>query len=153
MRGVYETSFKISALAATKTLLLLTVPANKVVELYSSSVTDASNATNQQLEAEFQKVSAVGPAAGTPLTPGKKEQGDQAAASTLLGNLTTEPTSYAANTGEGYRGFPSLSGWEYLPQAEERLWLSGGDTWGLRLLTPTFAAQDTIVRLCFREVG
>jgi hypothetical protein len=153
MRGVYEGSILCSALAATKTVILITAPSTTIVELLSASITDASNATNQQLAALWQKVTTIGSAAGTSLTPTKTEQGDQASASTVLGNLTVEPTTYTTNTGGGYRGFPTLGGWEWAPIPEERIYLAPSSVWGLRILTSTWTAQDTIVRFTYREIG
>ena len=153
MRGVYKANIKIAALATTKTVLLLTVPTNKVVELISARITNSSNATNQQLEATWAKVNVLGTPAGTTLTPSKTEQGDQAAVSTVLGNLTAEPTSYLANTAYGDMGFPSLTGYLFEPLDAEKQYFAGADVWGLRLLTATFSAQDTIVEVSFREIG
>ena len=61
----------------------LPAPANKVVEILSASITDASNTTNAQLAAAFQQVTTLGTPASTSVTPTKGEQGDQASGSTV----------------------------------------------------------------------
>jgi hypothetical protein len=153
VRGVYESNIRISALAAQKTLMYITAPANKVVEILSASVTNESNTTNQQLECCFQKVTTLGTPTGTTLTPTKAEQGDQAAGSTVVGNVTASEPTYTASTQYGLRGFASLAGYEFAPLPEERLCIAGSDTWGLRLLNTTPTAFDADVRIVFREIG
>jgi hypothetical protein len=154
MRGVYEASYEISANAAAKTLLYITAPSNKVVEILSAEVTNASNETNEQCEAGWSKISSLGTPTATVVTPTKMEQGDQAASSTVKANVTaSEPTYASAPTIEaGRKGFASLAGWQYPPLPEERLIIAGGDSWGLRLYnSPT--AFDTTIRVVFREIG
>lgn len=152
MRGMYTASVKISGLAAAKTLLYITVPANKVVELHNAFVTNCNNETSEQIEVKWSLVNALGTPTGTTLTPAKHEQGDQAAGSTVVGNVTASEPTYVSNTDHGYQGVPSLSGYVYTPTPEERIVLAGGATWGLRLIsTPT--SFDAIVSVTFREMG
>jgi hypothetical protein len=153
MRGVYTAVIKITGLAAAKTLLYLTAPANKVVEVLSASVTNSgSNVTNQQLELTLQKVNVLGSPTASTLTPSPHEQGDQASGSTVKGNVTASEPSYVANTDLGHEGSSSLAGWFFQPLPEERAYIAGGDTWGLRMLsTPT--AYDANVRFTYREIG
>lgn len=153
MRGVYRAPIKISALAAAKTLLYITAPANKVIEILSARIgSSGANVTNQQLEATFQKVSALGTPTGTALTPTKMEQGDQASGATVVGNVTASEPTYAANTEADKQGFSSLGGYQHAPVPEERIVIAGGDTWGLRILsTPT--SLDVDVEVVYREIG
>jgi hypothetical protein len=153
MRGVYTGEAKISALAASKTLMLITAPSLKAVEILSAHIGNVgSNVTNQQLEACFQRVTTVGSAAGGAMTPSQMEVGDQASGSTLLSALTTEPTTYTANTQVGYQGFPSLGGYQFAPVPEERPVIPPAGIIGLRMLsTPT--AIDLIVTVTYREIG
>lgn len=152
MRGVYEAQIKISGLAAAKTLLYITAPANKIVEILSASITNLTNETNEQCEACFQVVSSLGTPTGTTLTVTKMEAGDQAAGSTCVGNVTASEPTYSANTQYAYRGFASLAGFEFAPVPEERPVIAGGATHGLRMLNaPT--SFDAVVRVMFREVG
>jgi hypothetical protein len=154
MRGVYEASFQISALSAAKTLAYITAPSNKVVEILSASVTNADNETNEQLEIGWSKISTLGTPTGTTITPTKMEQGDQAASSTVKGNVTgSEPTYASAPSIEvGREGVPSLGGWRYAPVPEERLVIAGGDSWGLYNYN-SITALKASVRIVFREIG
>lgn len=149
MRGVYEAVFKISGLNAAKTLLYLTVPSNKLVEILESKITNVSNETNEQLEACWQRITTLGTPTATTLTPSKEETGDQAAGSTVKANVTASEPTYGANSELGYEGFASLAGYRVnLPEAG----FAGGDSWGLRMLsTPT--AFDALVYVKFRERG
>jgi hypothetical protein len=152
MRGVYTADVKISALAAAKTVIYITAPAAKVVEILSSVIENCSNETNEQLEATWQIVNALGTPTGTALTPAKHEAGDQAAGSTVVGDVTASEPSYVANTLNGRSGFSSLAGYMFAPLPEERPIIAPSATWGLRMLsTPT--AFDAIVRVTFREIG
>lgn len=154
MRGVYEASIKISGLSAAKTLMYITVPSNKTVEVLSAEVTNLTNETNEQCEATFQLISSLGTPTATTITPTKAEQGDQAAGSTVKGNVTaSEPTySSSPNVEVGRKGFASLAGYQYAPVPEERPVLAGGSSWGLQLLNSP-SAFDAMVVLRFREMG
>lgn len=157
MPRMYTVSAKISTLTTAKTLLLLTVPIGTMTTLVSASITNQSNLTNQQLEACWQRVTTIGSAAGTAATPAKHESGDAAAATTVLVNLTTEPTTYTASTQLGYEALPSLSGWIF-PLTPRPFWAlpkAGGAALsylGLRLLVaPT--SFDALVQCTFVEEG
>jgi hypothetical protein len=152
MRGVYEASYKISGLNSARTLLYITAPANKVVQVIGASVTNASNATNQQLECYVKRISSLGTPTATTVTPSPTETGDAAAGSTVKANVTGSEPTYGSNTQLGYRGFPSLAGWEYAPEPEERPHIAGSDSWGL-YIPSTATSFDAIVRLSFREIG
>lgn len=151
MRGVYTAEIKISALAAAKTLLLLEAAAGKLVEVLSASVIQVgSNLTNQQLECAIARVATLGTPAGTAVTPNPEEQGDQASTTTVLGNLTAEPTAYSVNL--DHNGAPSLGGYQYGGIPEERALDGAGASLGLRLLNAPTSA-DFVVQLKFRDVG
>lgn len=153
MRGVYTAKIKISGLAAAKTLAYITAPADKIVEILSASVTNATNETNEQIEITFQRVTTLGTPTATTLTPSKHEPGDQAAASTVKGNVTASEPTYTADTEIGYEGVASLSGYYFKPMPEERPTVLGQTTLGLRLLSTTITAIDAIVSITFREIG
>ena len=153
MRGVYEASLQISGLNAARTLLYLTAPSGKCVEVLSASVTNATNETNEQLECCLQRITTLGTPTGTALTPTKMEQGDQAAGSTAVGNVTASEPTYTSNTQIGRRGFPSLGGWEFAPVPEERPVIAPSESWGLRILAAPSSAIDADVRVVFREIG
>lgn len=156
MRGVYTASVKIAAVTAAKTLIYLTAGANGIIaELLSASVTNESNATNWQGEILLARISTLGTPTATAITPKPHEQHDQAAGSTLKSNVTASEPTY--ETVGWQEGFASVSGW-YWPapgrDPEERLYVSNGDTWGIKLVTITGGVStDLDVRLTFREIG
>lgn len=152
MRGVYRANIKISALAAAKTLIYLTAAAGKVVEILSVFVTNSSNATNQQLEAQFAKITALGTPTATAITPTPTEQGDQAATTVVKGNVTASEPTYSSTVTFGYQGFATVGGYQYAPVPEERNYITNGDSWGLRMLS-TPAAFDCEIEVSFREIG
>ncbi len=159
MRGVYTAAYRISGVAAAKTLMYITAPADKVVEILSASVSNESAETNEQLICGFQRVTTLGTPTATTITPKPHEAGDQAAASTVKANVTaSEPTYPAISAGAdipgafGLEGFASVGGWFYDPTPEERLTVPGQGTLGLRLVVaPT--SLDIVIRLTFREIG
>lgn len=150
MRGVYEANYDASAVTTAHTLLWFTTTASIGVEILEASVTDQNNTTNQQFECAFQRITTVGSAAGTALTPSKSESGDQAAASTVTANLTVEPTTYTANTSFGDESAASLGGWRFQPIPENRFYIPPSANAGLRLLTAVTNMNITI-RCSFRE--
>ncbi len=152
MRGVYTASIAISGLNAAKTLMYITAPATKVVEILSAAISNSSNETNEQLLATFQTVNVLGTPTGTATTPAKHETGDQAAGSTVVGNVTASEPSYVANTEVGREGFSSLGGYFFDPTPEERPIIVAAGTLGLRMIS-TPAAFDAMVRITFREIG
>jgi hypothetical protein len=152
MQGVYTAGIKISSLSAAKTLMYLTAPSTKAVEILGASVTNASNESNEQCEIYLKKIGTLGTPTATTLTPSEHEQSSPAAGSTVKGNVTASEPSYTSNTELGWQGFSSLGGWFYQPTPEERLTIAASDTWGIYLVnSPT--AFDAIVTLTFREIG
>src|SRR5260370_4536837 len=92
MRGVYTGTFKISGLNAQKTMMYLTAPAAKVVEIIAATVTNESNVTNQQFEIQIANITTLGTPTATAVTPTPHEAGDQAPGSTTKANVTaSEP--------------------------------------------------------------
>jgi hypothetical protein len=152
MRGVYTAPYKISSVSAAKTLMYLTAPSGKVVEILSASVTNASNETNEQMECVLQRITSLGTPTATAVTPVKHEAGDQASGSTVAGNVTASEPTYTSDTELGRQGFASLGGWWFQPTPEERPTVANGASIGLRLLTaPT--SWDLVVSITFREIG
>ena len=153
MRGVYYATIHISGLAALKTLMYITAPSTACVEVLSARITNGSNTTNQQLEAEFQRITSFNSDTSTAITPAKAEAGDQAAASTVKGNVTANEPTYTSNTQMGWKGFPSLGGYEFAPSPEERPIVPPSGSIGLRLTDTAPSAFDASVEICFREIG
>lgn len=154
MRGVYRAQQQVTGITAGRTMIYITAPANKVVEILGASITPiGANVTNQILEAALQRVSSLGTPTASSLTPSLAEPGDQAAGSTVAGNVTASEPTYAANTQHGKQGFSSLAGWQHAPVPEERIVVPGGATVGLRLLTGSFTSADFDAEVVFREIG
>lgn len=154
MRGVYHASYAISGLAAAKTVMYITSASGKVVEILSASLSNESNETNEQLECKFHRVATLGTPTATTVTAAPTEPGDQAAGSTVKGNVTAlEPTYEAEHVKEfGKKGFSSLAGWYFDPLPEERPVIESAGTIGLRMMsTPT--AFDALLNIVFREIG
>jgi hypothetical protein len=150
MRGVYTATIKIAGLAASKTVLFVTAPPAANMRILSASISNSSNATNQQLEARLLRATAIGSASGTAITPTKEEAGDQASQATVIGNLTTEPaygTVFLAD-----EGFASLSGWYFQPMPEERPVIFVA-TWVGLFLPVAPSAMDTEVSMRWVEEG
>ena len=159
MKGVYTAQYRIAALAAAKTLMYLTSTSSKVVEVLSSSLTNESNETNEQIVCCIQRITTLGTPTATIVTPAPQESGDQAATITVKANVTAlEPTYGASGQGAdivgmvGGEGASSLAGWFYDPLPEERFSIPPSASAGLRILVaPT--AFDAVVRMTFREIG
>jgi hypothetical protein len=150
MRGVYTAATKIAGLNASKTLMYLTAPAGKPVEIMSFSVTNESNATNFQMQVAIANISSLGTPTATSITPTPHEAGDQAAASTVKANVTaSEPTYGTTITQEGAA---SLNGYRHEPYPDERILIPAGASVGFRMIT-TPTSFDCDVRLTFRELG
>lgn len=153
MRGVYDAQVQIATVTAGKTLVYVTAPSTKCVEILSASISTQANTTNQQLEACLQRISTLGTPTATTLTPSPHETGDQAAASTVKGNVTGSEPTYGANTQIEKKCFSSLAGYEYCPLPEERPVITAGDTWGFRLLDSSLNSCTVDAKVTFREIG
>jgi hypothetical protein len=155
MRGVYRANLQVTGLTAGRTMIYLTAPAAKAVEILSATITPiGSNVTNQNLEACLQRISVLGtPTVGATLTPSPSETGDQAAATVAKGTVTASEPTYAANTQIGREGFASLAGYRFQPVPEERPVIAPGDSWGLRLLNSALTSADFDVEIVLREIG
>jgi len=151
MRGVYTASIDISGLASAKTLLLIQAAATCVIEILSVHVTNLSNETNEQLPVGLFHVTTIGSPTGTSVTPEKHEKLDAASVATATGNLTGEPTAYAANPIDK-QGIASLSGYHYDPIPEERPIVPPSGAIGLRLLAAP-SALDATAAIVYREIG
>lgn len=150
MRGVYSSVAKISGLNAAKTMMYLTAPALKAVEIIAVTVTNESNATNFQGQVAITNITTLGAPMGTAVTPTPHEKGDQAAGSTTASNVTAmEPTYGTAIIQEG---FASLVGFRFEPQPEERPIVQPASSIGIRMIT-TPTSFDADIRITFKEIG
>lgn len=153
MRGAYSAQIAISTVTAAKTLLYITAASTKIVEIISAFITPSgSNTTNQNCRACWQKIGTLGTPTGTSLTPTPTEQGDQAASSTVVGNVTASEPTYTSNVVHAHMGFSSLGGYQYGPVPEERLTIPPSGSWGLRLLDAVTSC-DLVVNCVFVERG
>lgn len=152
MRGVYTAYIAISGNTAAKTLCYITATSGIEVDILSTVVTNDSNETNEQIKCLWQKIGTLGTPTATTLTPSKHEDGDQAAASTVKGNVTGSEPTYTSNTEKGAMGAPSLNGYFYQPSAEEIFTIAPSGTHGLRLIN-SMTSADLSVTVVFRERG
>jgi hypothetical protein len=151
MRGVYTAYIDISGISSAKTLMLIQSPSTAVVEIIGIHVTNLDVETSEQLSIGLFKVSTLGSPSGTSVTPEKHETGDAAAAATLTGNLSVEPTAYATNPIDK-QGVNNLAGYHYDPIPEERPIVAPSGAMGVRLLvSPT--SFNCSVMVVFREIG
>lgn len=153
MKGVYTSVIKIAGLNAAKTLIYITAPSSRTLEIISASVGNSgSNVTNQQLEATFQRITTLGTPTGTSITPSPQETNDAAASATVVGNVTASEPTYTSGVVFDQQGFASLAGYQHAPVPEERIIVPPSASLGLRMLSiPT--AFDADVKLVHREVG
>lgn len=151
MRGVYTAQIDITGLSTAKTLLHLQAPATGILEILSVNVTNLNTETSEQLEVGLYHVTTVGTPAGTSVTPEKHEKLDAAAAATVLGNLSDEPTAYAAKPIDK-QGVNNLSGYRYDPLPEERPVVPPSGAIGLRMLTAPNSFNAS-VQIVYREIG
>lgn len=151
MRGVYTAYIDITGISTNKTLMLIQSPSTAVVEIIGIHVTNLDVETSEQLSIGLFKVSTLGSPSGTSVTPEKHETGDAAAAATLTGNLSVEPTAYATNPIDK-QGVNNLAGYHYDPIPEERPIVAPSGAMGVRLLvSPT--SFNCSVMVVFREIG
>lgn len=151
MRGVYTAQIDITGLSTAKTLLHLQAPSTGILEILSVNVTNLNTETSEQLEVGLYHVTTVGSPAGTSVTPEKHEKLDAAAAATVLGNLSGEPSAYASKPIDK-QGVNNLSGYRYDPLPEERPVVPPSGAIGLRMLTAP-SSFNASVQVVFREIG
>jgi hypothetical protein len=154
MRGIYTVTAKLSAIASAQTLLYLTAPAGKIVELQGLVVTNESNSTSYQMQVALTDIGGF-PATPTATAkiPKPKEPGDQAAGSAVFVNVTANEPNYAA-AARMQRGVPSVIGLTWEPLERDRYeYVAPGQSIGVRLVTTPGAATDFDVEITFREIG
>lgn len=131
-----------------------------MVEILSTEVGNEDVETNEQLVCCWQRITTLGTPTATTTTPAPNEPSDQAASSTVKANVTGSEPTYPATTQDadipsafGMRGFASLDGYAFFPPPEERPYIKGQASMGLRLLNAPGGAVDLTVKIVFREVG
>ncbi|MEI8016867.1 MAG: hypothetical protein WCH39_01650 [Schlesneria sp.] len=156
MRGVYDINFQISSKNDNKSLLALTPPSGKVLQVISATVSTTSNTTMGFAECCFSRITTLGSLAGTTLADGTaitpEEQADQASGITALGTITTEATTYGPDLAR--EGWNTLSSYRYNPSPEERLTISGTTPTVLRMPTaPSAGAVNLDVSVKVQIIG
>ena len=156
MRSVYDINFQITAKNDNKSLLALTAPTGKVLQVLSATVSTTSNTTMGFSECCFSRVTTVGSLAGTTLADGTnitpEEQGDQASGITALGTISTEATTYGPDLAR--EGWNTLSAYRYAPSPEERITISGTIPTVLRMpLAPSAGACNVDVSVKVQIIG
>jgi len=153
MRGVYTATVVNFAYTASKTILYMDCPATAAIEILRVTVTNVSNETNEQQEVQLAHVNAKGtPADSSVVVIGRAEQSDAASllvdATNLLGNLTTEPTSYFDPVVK--QGFASLTGFLWEPTPETRIVVGPSKAFGVKMLQSA-ASFNLDVEVTWRE--
>lgn len=154
-RGVYNAGGKCAAVVAAKTLLYLTAPSGKVVEIHSISVTNESNITNFQMQIQVQRITTLGTPTATAVVASPTEPGDQAAGSTIAINVTASEPTYSSNCPLDQQGVSVINGYYYEPMRDADLeYVGSAASIGVRLIAPSSpASTDFDVWIRFREIG
>lgn len=156
MRGIYTAAYTATnPNASPRTMLYLTAPANKIVELIEAHMTFFVTDSSIQIEAAIQRITTLGTPTATAVTPIKHELGDQAAGSTVGANVTASEPSYTAGAYFGLECQPARSGWHwYARQAfGSPIYVANTASIGI-LLTQGITVTTTVdVSLVFREMG
>lgn len=150
MRGVYTATFAHTAQTAAKSLIILTAPASRVVEILGASITNRTAETNEQLEAGIYRASSGTRGTPTAMTPVPSEVNDGAAGSLAEHTWGTDPTVGVALD---WQGFASLSGYFYDPTPEERIIVPASGIIVMRVVTASFTSVELVAKIRFREIG
>lgn len=151
-RGTYTIQALLSGVTTARTLAYLTAASTVVLRVKSASVTNANNATNQQMKLCWKKIGTLGTPTATTVTPSKHELGDQAAASTAKVNVTASEPTYTSNTEIGYKGVASLNGYTWPDIASDSFVIAPSASWGLQLVGD-ITSTDLVVNITFEEIG
>lgn len=151
MRGVYTASITIADLEDAKTVLLIQASATSVIEILSVHLTNLDNEVNEQWSVALKHVTTLGSPVGTSVTAEKHEKLDSSSVAVILGNLTTEPTTYSSNSID-IQGISSLGGYHYDPIPEERPIVPPSGAIGLSLLESP-SSSDVTASIVYREIG
>jgi len=152
MRGVYTANYTITSLNAAKSLMTLLAPSTACLEILNANITNLDSEVSEQLSVGLFNITTYGSPAGTSVTPEKHENLDAASTTTVLANLSGEPTAYAANPIDK-QGINNLSGYRYDPMPEERPIVGPSRGIGLRLLVTPSGVFNCSVQIVYREIG
>lgn len=135
--------------AATKSLILLNPATNRAVLTAISVSLDASTAA-AGVEIDLYRVNSLGSPAGTSTTPNAADPATQAATTTALTALTTEPTSVYVLDSWYLQPLGGLLILQY-PLGREPVLAAAGSRVGIRYVTPTGVTPDCLATLWFEE--
>jgi hypothetical protein len=135
--------------AATKSLWLLNPVTNKFL-IKEIGVSFDQAAAEVAVKVQLCRVVTIGSAAGSAFTPSPYDPGTQAATTTALTNLTTEPTTYLPFKGWYIQPAGGLFVVQF-PLGIEPPGLAAGARWGLRAITPTGVTSNCCAYVDFEE--
>lgn len=149
---IYEVSTQVASTTGNKTVILLQAPSDAVLLLLEAHVYATQDDTNEQLEVDIRRGTTLGSPTGTSLTPHPHSLGDAVAGGTYTGDLSAEPTAYAA-TRHGRRSASSLAGWSFqAPSLQEAFQISPSGFAGIFVATFN-TAKILMASAVFAEVG
>lgn len=155
MRGLYTAGYNATGVnSSPRTLMYITAPSGKVVELIEAHVTIHST-TDGQIEVAIQRITTLGTPTATAVTPTPHELGDQAAGSTVAANVTMDEPVYTAGKFFNLQSQPSRSGWHWYSTQVRGNQIYVAHTASIGLLLNAGITVSTIVDLSvtFREIG
>jgi hypothetical protein len=153
MKGVYNAQYQATTVSSARTLLYLTAPSTKVVEILSISVTNANITAAEQLDIFFSKITSLGTPTATTVTPRPTETGDQACGSTCKANVTASEPTYESPPYVDRQGPANVAGYYFDPLPEERPTIAPSDTYGVKLATSVGNSYTLDINVRFREIG
>lgn len=137
------------SVSAAKDLFRVSAPSTMQLVLLRAWLSQEVSEVSEQSAVILQRASTDG--TGTAETPEKGRVGDAAATFTAVSNLTADTT---LTTDPFIReGFNWLTGWLYIPAAEERIWVPPSGRLVLRLPTAPTAALTVSAGMVLLEVG
>jgi hypothetical protein len=153
LKGVYNAQYQASGVNTARTLLYLTAPAAKVVEVLSVSVTNVNVTAAEQLDIIFSKITTLGTPTATTIVPRPTETGDQACGSTSKANVTGSEPTYENPPYVDRQGASNAGGYYYDPLPEERPTIAPGDSYGVKLAGTPASTYTLDINVRFREIG
>lgn len=139
------------SISAAQDLISLKAPATISVCVLRLGIGQSGAVTSEQARVVAQRASTQNTTGATALTPRLLETGDPAAGTTAY----TQPTSPNTLTGDALldRAFNWVTGDEWVPAPEERIWIPGGGFLVYRLTAAPSVGKTVSVFAVIGEVG
>lgn len=153
MGRVYSAVLNSVAIAAAAEVFYVKAPTDAVVVIHEIKVTQDSDETSQQLPFRMYRTATDQSAKGTAITPNPSEEGDAAFGGTVRSNILTAAifaTPGAALLSDSQN---MLNGLHYLPVPEDRIVISPGDGFVVKLNAAPSASLDFSGYLILEEIG